>query len=306
MKKSRPRAGSHALRALEQCSSGTVVSTFDRALNILLESGHLITLLAREMPLHPWAITSVGELYGTATGICTGSAEAAARNRPRRLRIRRHFAGTVEKICSRIGGSSEPGPEVTFSGSVLLVSNLLAVPLEDAECVRCDITHRPSSLDSGLISILSEVSTPPPSSLFEPKISLHLERLRNGDVSAVPSLVGLGDGLTPSGDDILVGFMAALDFASDAHPSAEYRKAVTTALPQPLGSFTTRLSSQMLTTAIEGCYAEPILEVLSIIYGKSYDLLPEAARRLERMGHRSGMDTMQGIIAGLDLVQNRT
>ena len=65
--------------------------------------------------------------------ICTGFAEATARNRPRKLRNRRRFAGIIEKIAQRVveGGHTVPEEKVATRIGRTLVNIGQALPIAD-------------------------------------------------------------------------------------------------------------------------------------------------------------------------------
>lgn len=101
-------------------------------------------------------------------------------------------------------------------------------------------------------------------------------------------LIGRGPGLTPSGDDMLIGMMAVL-----------YARGTFARLPSflppvdQLAQLTTSVSCSYLNSARIGEFSTPILKVMhSLQSGRC----PHAAiRRLLAVGHTSGADTVLGI-----------
>jgi hypothetical protein len=124
-----------------------------------------------------------------------------------------------------------------------------------------------------------------------------------GAVTAAERLVGLGPGLTPSGDDVLAGLLVTLRHLGTA---AGVGRAVWLAdwlaatVTYDAGSRTTPISAALLHCAARGEASPEVTAVLrGIIGGQALD---PAQRRLHRIGHTSGSDLAQGIAIGLDAV----
>lgn len=110
---------------------------------------------------------------------------------------------------------------------------------------------------------------------------------------ATDKLVGLGPGLTPSGDDLLAGTLAALRLLGGD-------PAFTTALADHVsavgGRRTTALSATLLRLAGQGDVAAEVGHLIKALSGRGS--LDEAARRLCAIGHTSGADLAQGLLIG--------
>ncbi|WP_052226549.1 DUF2877 domain-containing protein [Microbacterium mangrovi] len=133
-------------------------------------------------------------------------------------------------------------------------------------------------------------------------LALRVEDLRtavlNGEPAAVTataqSLVGLGEGLTPTGDDILSGlaFLAAQPgMRLGAHLPAI--AAVDT-------DATTLLAAVTLRHALRGRARQRIHDLALAIGGDRSGIL-RAAARVREIGHTSGEDLLTGIRLALDL-----
>jgi hypothetical protein len=117
-----------------------------------------------------------------------------------------------------------------------------------------------------------------------------------GVAAAATQLVGLGPGLTPSGDDFLVGFLAALrSRASFDRGIGAMLRALEDFLP-PLLVRTNAISRQMLGDAAQGFFAERLVEVTAVIAAGGE--VGEAAARALSCGHSSGADTLCGLLFG--------
>ena len=109
-------------------------------------------------------------------------------------------------------------------------------------------------------------------------------------------LVGLGAGLTPSGDDVLVGVTAALTALGDdrARPLARLwaRHAI---------GRTTVVAEAFHRHAAAGAYSERLHDVLRAILAGPVAAIPAAVRTAAAWGATSGIDTLAGILMGLEL-----
>lgn len=124
-------------------------------------------------------------------------------------------------------------------------------------------------------------------------------------VAASDRLVGLGAGLTPAGDDLLSGAMAALRTLGAALPDAASVRAsdhlATRAASWP--SRTTAVSAALLRQAALGAVAAPVARVLRALAGQ-VDAGP-AVRGLLAAGHTSGHDLAVGLLLGARSVMCR-
>jgi hypothetical protein len=119
-------------------------------------------------------------------------------------------------------------------------------------------------------------------------------------VDAAERIVGLGPGLTPSGDDALAGLLLSLRLLGGAVPGggravwlADWLGAAVTA---HAGDRTTSLSATLLHCAARGQASVEAAAVLRGIAGQ--DPLVPAARRLLATGHTSGADLAWGLLLG--------
>lgn len=120
--------------------------------------------------------------------------------------------------------------------------------------------------------------------------------------TAARSLIGLGFGLTPTGDDILTG-LAVLAAAGGMH--------LATAVPAlaaavdgtdgvPLETLTTPVSAVTLTEAVTGRARARVHELVAAIAADPVaPALADAVLRVREIGHTSGTDVLTGIRLGL-------
>jgi len=136
-------------------------------------------------------------------------------------------------------------------------------------------------------------------------IGSQLEALRLGDVAAAMAptvgLMGLGVGLTPSGDDYLVGLLAGME-ATDDPP--RHGLAAVIAGHAPLR--TTAIGAAALGQASRGAFAERLHDVLVALARGRLDQLAVPIERAMTYGATSGSDTLVGLFAALDVAIARS
>lgn len=118
---------------------------------------------------------------------------------------------------------------------------------------------------------------------------------RTGAAESAARLIGLGPGLTPSGDDVLVGIEAALHAVG--HPAAGF-------LAPALGDVaerTTDVAATFLRHAAAGEFAERVHTLLASLLGSDDETIPAAIDRAVAWGATSGMDCLLGVLVGLDV-----
>jgi hypothetical protein len=109
--------------------------------------------------------------------------------------------------------------------------------------------------------------------------------------AAVTGLLGAGPGLTPSGDDVLAGFLAgATAFGIDA---AALRHATAVLAP----ARTTALSASLLWHAARGECIDELAGLAAVLTGeRPRELAGPAVRRLLSVGHTSGAALALGLV----------
>lgn len=110
--------------------------------------------------------------------------------------------------------------------------------------------------------------------------------------TALCRLVGLGQGLTPSGDDFLCGVLAGLTLTARA--SSPFAKQLRQTLQSRLAD-TNDISRAFLQCAIDNQYSQPVFELAE------YQSHREILDSFKRIGHSSGIDTLCGILYALEL-----
>jgi hypothetical protein len=112
---------------------------------------------------------------------------------------------------------------------------------------------------------------------------------------AAKSLAGLGPGLTPAGDDLLLGIMHGL-WATRADATGLITAIAAAATPR-----THALSAAWLTAAAAGEAAEPWHALISALAAADKAALRSAVLHILPTGHTSGADSLAGFLAVLQI-----
>jgi hypothetical protein len=112
---------------------------------------------------------------------------------------------------------------------------------------------------------------------------------------ATEALIGLGDGLTPSGDDFLVGLTAAL--RASRH---ELASPIATHAAERARGATTDVARTALEHASRGEYAERIHDVLGALARGDEQALRGQIERALSWGASSGADSLLGMLLALE------
>jgi hypothetical protein len=118
-------------------------------------------------------------------------------------------------------------------------------------------------------------------------------------VSALEQLAGLGPGLTPSGDDFIVGYLAGLCSRRLQEPVVRpFSDALVGGLAG-LAPAASPISRQFIFDAMQGEFSEWLAELVFAIAAQDDLRLRESVVRVVRVGHSSGADSLVGLLFAL-------
>ena len=257
--------------------AGSVHSVFGRACNIALDDGGMLTLLAAEFGNVPHGArldTPPGFKFdhtlrtGERLGCRGGIARFAAAGLAIRLSGARRWHAELDKLA------------VDFGKASVATAWRLA---EHAAAQHAKVQAR-----CGL-----DLPNSRRRALADAAAALHLQQAE----TAVVRLVGCGPGLTPAGDDLLVGFLAGLQ-ATAGHCSD--RRAFLTglsAIVRGAAHGTNPISRTYLEHASDGAFAEPLARlVICIAEGAPQAAVEIAAQAALAVGATSGVDGVRGLL----------
>lgn len=273
-------------------ASGSVHSVFAGTVNILCGRRTWLCVHAAGTPLHPYAVVVEPERGRVAQG---GPAFLGA------------SGGEVVNIA---------GEEIALGGGRVVI-RIAGAEIWDAKPGRPD-GGRPGDPAALLAMIRESSAGHEPASPFlkaagssgeaESALIDKCRRIRaglaeswgRGDVRksalVMRSAVGLGSGLTPSGDDFLAGFLGAAHmfaYGSAAAGEACSRLRIET-------SATTLISYFMLRGALRGLLPEPLSSLLRAMAGGDGWQVRESVVRLLGLGSTSGQDMLAGVICYME------
>jgi uncharacterized protein DUF2877 len=131
---------------------------------------------------------------------------------------------------------------------------------------------------------------------------LVLQGIRSGECPAflqgARALIGLGEGLTPAGDDCLVGALAVLQRFS--RPWLESLPEIPAALAAAVEDGTTMMGREFILHALAGSFSEVVLRLLT---ATSVQDAMRAAAQLLATGGTSGADTLRGMQLALEALR---
>ena len=117
----------------------------------------------------------------------------------------------------------------------------------------------------------------------------------------ISHLIGLGSGLTPSGDDFICGVLLVLSYMQKAYDKKyKYFKEICTDIKENLYQ-TNEISIHFLKHALQGHMGKLTHTLLSTIFCDEEAMLFDALSKKMRYGATSGMDEICGILHGIRL-----
>jgi hypothetical protein len=119
-------------------------------------------------------------------------------------------------------------------------------------------------------------------------------------------LVGLGPGLTPSGDDFLGGLLFAAHHLRAAYPSAfEQAGDLLRDFLQEARLLTNRISHTILADLAHGHGPAPLHDLIDLLWQANPEpSWRDSAQHLIHIGHTSGWDMLAGMLTGMLLRNN--
>jgi hypothetical protein len=280
---SRSRAVLHArsgdaafLRQLrEQRFRGRVHSVFQRVVNLQRDDGELFTIACRELDDAP--NTLVVQAAGFArSGMAPGDA--------------------FETVDGHLGIGE--WARIDLDGATGWDPRLPCYPQDEAR-LRVNLTLARGQVARHRLGLAEHAAGAAASGLLARHARALCLGLRGGDVeaacTAAKALVGLGPGLTPSGDDFLVGLFAALHLPG---PSGEVFTSVCLAVLSDVERRTNAISAAALKAAAQGRVRGSLHALIGELVAGERAGVEAALARVLAIGSSSGADIAGGLLAG--------
>lgn len=206
--------------------------------------------------------------------------------------------------------SLEPGQRVFYEpGDAAFYCGNVRIETRGAVSVPCSFSPPKELSFEKFCSVLNRASGafPPESEneldravyrICEREIKKFISSVRSNDgraaCNAAAGLVGLGKGLTPSGDDVLCGCCAVL--RADARLRRQL-ESIAAELRELALKESTRLSAEFIACMTEGYYPPALCRMLSEAAQNNEAGCMDAAAEMSRMGSSSGRDHLFGVHA---------
>jgi Protein of unknown function (DUF2877) len=277
----------------QQVVVGWVHSCYARIINVLTPTGRLLTLQGEGRLQVPLALALATDVEALGAHLPVGTLVVqdirAATEYPAALRLR---CVDVPVWNGYLQVCSDLTPPFLASLATALATWLCRyTPM-------CGLAPLLPALDRGPIG-LSAICTAAYTALV-PLCTVRPMFSVTVFLTLVHDLVGLGEGLTPSGDDFLIGLLAVLHvtgcFPSLCSPVVRER------FCQCVRLGTSQLSGEFLHCALEGHFSEPVAMLVRALCTRETGAWQGYATTLAAVGHSSGVDTMVGIAFGCRLL----
>lgn len=266
--------------------SGKVHSVFDRACNIGLETGALLTLVSSEKT-----------------------------NVPNGLRIKTPARFAFPDFV-RVGE-----PAACRGGTVRFTQSVLSIDLRSAACWHIDLsglridlhrrdqaaawtaawqTLRQHQRGDTIPAIIEAVARAEGAFGTVPALLVATGALQVEEAcAAIDPLIGLGPGLTPAGDDFLVGYLAGLWSTAGSDTARLRFLASVGAWLSQAASQTNVISRAHIQSAVRGHASEPIARLAERLdQADTIDSVCAGTQAALQVGHSSGTDGVAGLLFG--------
>ena len=277
----------------QQVLVGQVHSCYARIINVQAPAGRLLTLQGEGRLQAPLALALATDIEALGAHLPVGALVVqdipAATGYPGALRLHCAAAPVWD-------GSLQASPHVNPPVLVHIATILTAWLCHYAPT--CGLAPLLSALGrdaTGLSATCAAVHT-----VLMPLLSVRHTFSATTLLTLVKSLIGLGEGLTPSGDDCLVGLLAVLHVTG--YLPSRCSPPVREQFCQCVRLGTSHLSGEFVRCALEGHFAEPVVRLMRALCTPDTGLWRMHAAALAAVGHSSGVDAMVGIALGCRLL----
>jgi hypothetical protein len=267
----------------ENPSPGVVHSVFDHVVNIQREDGELYTIASRGLDNAPNTLI-VNAARFAAIGAVRGDRVDAA-------------AGEIA-IAQRI--------RIPMGGAIRWKAALPAYPSDDSR-LRLNLTAMRAQVGPRAFGRAAWTDGSPSrlacamAAMLERRAAMLRDALRAGEAGSACThglaMVGLGPGLTPSGDDFLVGLFAVLHVP--ASPCSRL-KSVCEDIVQGVERRTNAISAAALKAAARGRVRESVQALLRELMAGAPAGVARALSAVLAIGSTSGADMAAGMLCGLE------
>ena len=273
---------------------GKVLAAFSKAIYLLTETGELFWITTEDAPLHQRCAQIATPLSGPSAG-------SLFHVEDQRLTIDPGFAYDVDHAL--LWNAPRLDPNQTLAITQLparLQAFFSQLDFSQAKGFGTFIPHILSLAQNALDQASAFTD---PVLLFAYPVVLDMARAcldrhplrisKNAD-----ALIGLGAGLTPSGDDFLGGCLFAVKILQAAYPNLS---GIPHSIPiETYHSRTHLISFTLLTDLASGQAIEPVHYIINgLLSGETLESIHPSVSHLTQVGHSTGWDMLAGLLTGL-------
>jgi hypothetical protein len=270
---------------LRATTSARVLGVFERACNLVNQDDALLTLVTAERGLTPFAVVVVADGHSPFRDITSSSRVSVEAGR---LRL-----GPLDIACgaAKVWNPVPDWPAVRslLADQPACVSGLADVAAELAPPGSLLDLYRPSPSGTARAEVMLDRAGRGAEAIAHGLTTRSLERCLTG----ARALAGLGGGLTPAGDDFVVGILLAIRAGLFGNVPQRWSQTIA----ETAAGRTTTLSAAYLRAAARGecaVYWHALIESMlrqDAVAGRS------AVGALLAVGHTSGADALAGFLA---------
>ena len=289
------QTGVMARTCLTPGQRGKVLAAFSKAIYLLTETDELFWITTEDMPLHQRAALTAAPLLEPSVG-------ASFHVEDRQLKIDPGFILDFKQAVLWRAPRLSPDHLLEISRLSMRLHSLFSnLDLAQARGFGVFIPQ--------ILSLARNESMKPVSALTDPTLrfaqALVLDMARaclKPDPARISEyadrLVGLGSGLTPSGDDFLGGLLFAVNILQAAYPES---KSIDLGVPVEIYRARTHLISfTLLNDLAHGQASAPLHDVINgLLRAEPLESLYPFITRLTQIGHSTGWDMLAGLLTGL-------
>jgi len=280
----------HARRWLEAATGARVLHVFERVCNLVDERGEVVSLVSPPLGPDPLAIR-LGDAVDF-TGLVDADSDVTIS--PAQIAVgslQIDLANAQDWNPWPAWGTAHAHLDRVRAGLPRVVRVMRQhAPSDSFAALVVGSAARPGAYTAGQMRAIAAAQEP---------VRLLAEGVRAGNESvcldAAEKLAGLGSGLTPSGDDFLVGALHALYVLRPATASALAQSVAERAAPH-----TTRLSAAWLRAAARGEAGSLWHAMIDALAVGDVPGIEAAAAEILQVGHTSGADALAGFMAVLN------
>lgn len=286
MKLTFTRLGSSAHACLTSGQRGKVLAAFSKVIYLLTETDELFWITTGDSPMH----RCCAQVSSPLPGLLTGSLFHA---QDQRLMVNPDFLFEIDPaspwgephLNSLVDIAELPSRTYSFFSSL------------DLSQAKGFGNFIPQILSSSIINFTDPILRHAQPLVLDMARAC-LDHQPSRIASIADKLIGLGAGLTPSGDDFLGGMFFALHQLQAAYPESDFAAFI---FPlEPYRMRTHQISYTLLNGLAHGHAVAPLHHIVnSLLSGYSFEAVEPYVSQLTSIGHSTGWDLLTGLLVGL-------